>query len=179
MKNSINIAALSEFADEISNKPIEGIAQYGVSVEWQSGVRALVSALPMVIGEYRVNRDFQWVVDEPRQLLGSNHGPNPQEYLLSGLGACIMVGFVVGASIMDIQLEKLSVKVEGELDLAGFLNVREDARIPFETINYTISVIGNGTEAQFEELREKAVKYSPNAMTIASNIKLQGQLILG
>jgi len=176
MRNAIPLSALSEFANELKENPEEGIAKYGVEVNWQSGTRALVSALPMEVGPHRVNRDFTWVIDEPRQLLGANQAPNPQEYMLSGMGACIMVGFVVGASIMEIQLEHLRVRVTGQLDLAGFLGVRDGAPIPFEEINYVIEVGGDGTHEQFEELRQKAVSHSPNAMTIANTVKINGSL---
>lgn len=176
MRNGIALSALSEYAHEIRETPAEGVVSYGVSVDWQTGTRARASAMPMCVGPHKVSRNFEWTIDEPRQLLGSNHAPNPQEYLLSGLGACIMVGFVVGASVMEIQLESLSVKVEGELDLAGFLGVTEGAPIPFSEIRYTIEVAGDGTPEQFEELREKAVSHSPNAMTIASSTPLKGAL---
>ena len=96
MRNGIPAAGLSELAHEIREDAKQGIATYGVNVRWLSGSRAQVSTLPMTIGAHRVNRDFRWMVDEPRQLGGVNHAPNPQEYLLSGVGACIMVGFAVG-----------------------------------------------------------------------------------
>ena len=130
------------------------------------------------VGPHRVNRDFEWVIDEPRQLLGTNQAPNPQEYLLSGMGACILVGFTVGASIMEIQLESLKVTVKGELNLAGFLGVDENAPIGFKTIQYLIEVSGDGTNEQFQELREKAISHSPNAMTIMKGADLQGELVI-
>ena len=35
----------------------------------------------MRIGPHRVSRSFSWKVDEPRQIMGNNHAPNPQELL--------------------------------------------------------------------------------------------------
>jgi organic hydroperoxide reductase OsmC/OhrA len=120
MRNGIPAAALSEMTHEIAQHPDQGIAHYGVSLQWLSGTRSQVTALPMQIGDQQVNRDFQWLVDEPKQLGGSNHGPNPQEYLLSGFGSCLMVAFLVGASVMGIQLSTLQIEVRSTLDLAGF-----------------------------------------------------------
>ncbi|MET1255995.1 OsmC family protein [Aliikangiella maris] len=179
MRNNISVSALSEFVNEVKNSPEEGIASYGVELDWQSGTRSKVRTLPMEIGPHKVSRDFSWTIDEPRQLLGTNHAPNPQEYLLSGMGACILVGFTVGASVMEIQLESLKVSVKGKLDLAGFLNAREGAPIPFEKIEYEIEVVGDGTPEQFEQLRQKAVNYSPNAMTIKNNVEIRGSLKIG
>ena len=178
MRNSIAVSALSEYVNEITEFPAEGIAKYGVELNWETGTRSRVTALPMEIGPHVVNREFEWVIDEPRQLLGTNQAPNPQEYLLSGMGACILVGFTVGASIMEVQLESLKVTVKGELNLAGFLGVDENAPIGFKAIQYLIEVSGDGTTEQFEQLSEKAVSHSPNAMTVMKGAELKGELII-
>lgn len=178
MRNSIPVSALSEYVNEIKEFPAEGIAKYGVELNWETGTRSRVKALTMEVGPHVVSRDFEWVIDEPRQLLGTNQAPNPQEYLLSGMGACILVGFTVGASIMEIQLESLRVTVKGELNLAGFLGVDENAPIGFKTIQYLIEVSGDGTKEQFEQLAAKAVSHSPNAMTIMKGADLQGELVI-
>ncbi|QEQ97391.1 OsmC family protein [Neptunomonas concharum] len=178
MRNGISVTGLSEFVNEIKSNPEEGIAKYGVQLDWQSGTRSKVTTLPMSIGPHTISRDFSWEIDEPRQLLGCNHAPNPQEYLLSGVGACILVGFAVGASVMEIQLESLKVSLKGELNLAGFLDIDPNAPIPFKEINYSIEVSGDGTPEQFEILRQTALSQSPNAMTIMKGADIKGELII-
>ena len=178
MRNGIPVSAISEFANEIKEMPSEGIAKYGVELNWESATRSRVKALPMQIGDHKVNRQFEWVIDEPRQLLGTNQAPNPQEYLLSGLGACMMVAFTVGATMMKIQLEDLKITVKGELNLAGFLNVDCQAPVGFKSIDYKIEVSGDGTPEQFEELRQNAIKHSPNAMTLLKGTQLNGELLV-
>lgn len=178
MRNGIPAAGLSELAHEIRDNPKQGIATYGVSVRWLSGTRAQVNTLPMTIGAHRVNRDFAWMIDEPRQLGGANHAPNPQEYVLSGLGACLMVGFAVGASVMGIQLATLEVEVRSSLDLAGFLAAREGAPVAMTGIEYTVRVAGDGTPEQFEQLRQQAQAHSPNAMSLLQGVPLTGRLEL-
>jgi uncharacterized OsmC-like protein len=176
MRNGIPAAGLSELAHEIRDNPKQGIATYGVSVRWLSGTRAQVSALPMTVGAHRVNRDFSWMIDEPRQLGGANHAPNPQEYLLCGLGACLMVGFAVGATVMGIQLSTLEVEVRSTLDLAGFLDARQGAPVTMTGIDYTIKVDGDGTPQQYERLRQQAEAHSPNAMSLLKGVPLSGRL---
>ncbi len=178
MLNSIAVSALSEYVAEVKAQPEEGIAQYGVELNWESGTRSRVTTLPAQIGPHVVSRDFSWIIDEPRQLLGTNQAPNPQEYLLSGLGACITVGFTVGASIMGIALEHFNIKVRGELDLAGFLDARANAPIGFSAIQFDVEVAGNGTSEQFRELLDKAIAHSPNAQTLSRGTSLTGNLII-
>lgn len=176
MRNGIPLAAVSELTAEIRRTPAEGIVRYRVGLDWQNGTRSTVRTLPMTFGQHQVNRDFGWTIDEPRQLGGGNHGPSPQEFLLAGVGACILVGFAVGAAVMGIQLGELRVEVDGELDLAGFLGVGPDASVPLRAVRYRIQVSGDGTPAQFEELRQQAVRHSPNAMSIAREVPLTGEL---
>lgn len=99
MRNSIPTAALSEFVNEVATAPEEALMDYGIEITWESGTRSRTDTKPMKIGPHQVNRSFSWKSDEPRQLMGNNHGPNPQELLLSGLGSCMMVSFIAGAPL--------------------------------------------------------------------------------
>lgn len=178
MRNGIPAAGLSELAHEIQQNPSQGIASYGVQVRWLSGTRSEATALPMKVGDQSVNRDFSWLIDEPKQLGGTNHAPNPQEYLLSGFGSCLMVAFLVGATVMGIQLSHLEVEVRSEIDLAGFLAVRDGAPVPLAGIRYVVRVAGDGTAEQFEQLRQTAQAHSPNAMSLATAVSVSGALEL-
>jgi uncharacterized OsmC-like protein len=174
MRNGIPLAAVSELTEEIRQDPQQGQVVCGVGVDWQNGTRALISALPLRLGAQQISRGHSWVVDEPRQLGGGNHGPSPQELLLGGVGACIMVGFTVGASVLGVQLESLRVEVRGEMDLSGFLGLSE--QVPLRRIDVRIEVKGDGTPEQFETLRREAIAHSPNAMTVAQGVALNSDL---
>ncbi|MDO6728262.1 OsmC family protein [Cognatishimia sp. 1_MG-2023] len=176
MRNSIPTAALSEFVNEVSGNPEEGLMSYGIEIDWESGTRARTSTKPMLVGPHKVSRSFTWKADEPRQLMGNNHGPNPQELLLSGLGSCMMVAFVAGATTEGIQLESVKIDFDGTLDLRGFMGLGSNATVGFPEINYTIHAVGDGTPEQFEELHRKAIKHSPNAQTIVNPVTLTGEI---
>lgn len=176
MRNSISAAGLSELAHEVRDEPLQGQVGYGVTVEWLSGTRAQVRTLPMVMGDRTLARDFQWMVDEPRQLGGTNHAPNPQEYLLSAFGSCVMVAYLVGATVLGIQLSLLEIEVRSELDLAGFLATDAEVPVHVRAIRYTIRVAGNGTPAQLEQLRSAAEAHSPNAMSLATGVPVHGSV---
>lgn len=176
MNNNISVCALSEFVNEVKTSPEEAEASYGVRLAWQSGARSSAEASPMKIGPHTVSRNFSWSIDEPRQLLGSNHAPNPQEYLLSGFGACMMMAFVSGATAKGIQLEHLSINVEGDLDLHGFLGMESNAPVGFSAIRYRIDVRGDASPETFEALRQQAESHSPNAMTLANPVELLGEI---
>lgn len=176
MMNDIDLEKLRQAGEQILANPASGIASYGVALKWEGGVRATASTLPMAVGGETIPRSFAWVVDEPPQLLGESTGPTPQELLLSGVGACIMVGFVVNASAKGIALRSLKVEVRGSLDLAGFMNLREDADIKMLGLQYDIVVDSDASAEKLAEIEEVAVEFSPNAMTVKMGVPLSGKV---
>lgn len=177
MRNSISVSGLSEFVNEVRETPEEGAFSCGVRLAWESGTRSRVDAKTMIVGTHRVSRSFSWKVDEPRQLLGTNHAPNPQEYLLSGLGACIMVSLLAGASAMAIQIETLGVEVDADLDLQGFMGIEGNTAVGFPKISYRIAITGDATPEKLEQLHRNAIAHSPNAQSILNPVELEGELI--
>lgn len=176
MLNNINIAGLSEFANEVKESPKEGKAKYGIELNWVSGTKSVVKTKNMQIGDHRLVRNFEFNIDEPGQLLGINSYPNPQEYLLGGLAGCMAVTFIAGATLMGIRLESLSLEVDGELDLKGFLGINEDEHIGFPELKYTFNVKGEGTEEQYAKLLERVKRHSPNYATVAYEVKMIGEV---
>jgi uncharacterized OsmC-like protein len=177
MRNSIPTAALSEFVNEVAEKPEEAVLDYGIEIDWESGTRSRATTRPMMVGPHRVSRSFSWKADEPRQLMGNNHGPNPQELLLSGLGSCMMVSFVAGATAEGIQLESVRIDLDATLDLRGFMGIGTNAGVGFPEIRYTIHVTGDATPEQFADLHRKSVAHSPNAQTILNPVCLTGGIV--
>ena len=83
-------------------------------------------------------RDFEYVVDEPESLGGTNEGPNPVEYLFGALGGCLsIVGHTV-AEEMDLEIKSLGVDLEGELNPARFQGADVDSRAGYQQITASI-----------------------------------------
>ena len=177
MRNNIPTAALSEFVNEVAAMPEEALMDYGIELNWESGTRSRIDTKPMKVGTHQVSRSFSWKADEPRQLMGNNHGPNPQELLLSGLGSCMMVSFVAGATAAGIPLESVKIDLDATLDLSGFMGLGTNATVGFPEIRYEIHVTGDATPEQFAALHHNSVSHSPNAQTILNPVGLNGELI--
>ena len=94
------------------------------------------------------------------------------------MNACMLVGYVVGASVKGITLEKLEIETEGELDLRGFLGIDENVKPGYDTIKYQVRIKGNGTPEQFQEIHETVIRTSPNRFNMANPIKLESELLV-
>ena len=66
-------------------------------------------------------RNFSFVVDEPESLGGNDHGPNPVEYLLGSYAGCLNVVVHLVAKEEGININKLNIAINGDLDPAKFV----------------------------------------------------------
>ena len=176
MLNNLNIAGLSEYANEVKESNIEGKASYGVVLDWVSGTKSKVKTKNMVLGKHKLVRDFEFIIDEPTQLLGVNCAPNPAEYMLGGLAGCMATIFMTGATLMNIEVDQLQLEIDGELDLRGFLGVDKDIDPGFPELKFIFNVKGSGTQDQYNALMERVIKHSPNFNTIKNEVKMIGEV---
>lgn len=176
MLNNINIAGLSEYANEVKEMPVEGKASYGVELNWVSGTKTTVKTKNMVLGKHKLVRDFEFIIDEPTQLLGVNAAPNPAEYLLGGLAGCMAVTFMAGATAMGLEIDRLKLELDGELNLEGFLGIDAKQHAGFSELKFIFHVKGNGSKEQYQKLMKRVTKHSPNYNTIANEVKMIGEL---
>ncbi|ABC80219.1 OsmC family protein [Anaeromyxobacter dehalogenans] len=68
-----------------------------------------------------VVRGFEVPLDEPRELGGTDTGPNPVEAVLAALGSCQAIVYRALAAAQGLQLERVEVVATGVLDVRGFL----------------------------------------------------------
>jgi len=176
MLNNINMAGLSEYANEVKENDIESRASYGVKLNWESGTKTSVKTKNILFGNHKIVRDFEFTIDEPTQFLGVNCGPNPAEYMLGGLAGCMAVTFMAGATAMNIEIDQLQLEVDGELDLKGFLGLNDDSSVGFPELKFIYNIKGNGTQEQYNKLIERVSKHSPNFNTIQNEVRMVREL---
>ena len=95
---------------------------------------------------------------------------------MTALNACITVGYVAGAAVKGVTLEKVEIDTAGELDLRGFLGI--DAGVPagYETLRYTVRLKGGGTPEQYREIHEAVIRTSPNYFNMSRPIRIDAKL---
>jgi uncharacterized OsmC-like protein len=177
--NGIDVPALQQVMRDVEADPSKGIVEFRVRSNWKGQTRSETTVESYSIGGQEVRRSFRTTVDEPFELLGTNTAPNPQEMLMTAFNACIMVGYVVGASVKGIALDSVEIKTNGALDLRGFLGLDESVRPGYESIHYTVRIKGNGTPEQFREIHENVIRTSPNYFNISRPIRVDADLVVG
>jgi uncharacterized OsmC-like protein len=176
--NGLDVDALREVMRQIEQDPAKGQVEFRVRSEWKGQTRSRTSVESYTIGGQRVHRHFAIDADEPFELLGRNTAPNPQELLMAALNACITVGYVAGASMQGIVLDKVEIETSGQLDLRGFLGIDAAVRPGYDTIHYVARLKGNGTPAQFQAIHETVARTSPNYFNISRPVSIDARLVV-
>jgi uncharacterized OsmC-like protein len=176
--NGLDMDALAEVVREIERDPARGQVEFRVRTAWKGQTRSRTAVESYTIGGQQVHRSFTIDADEPFELLGRNTAPNPQELLMSALNACITVGYVAGAAVKGITLEKVEIETSGSLDLRGFLGLDATVKPGYDTVRYVVRIKGDGTPAQFQEIHDTVARTSPNYFNISRPVAIDARLVV-
>ena len=177
--NGLDLAALGEVVEEIQKDASKGIVGFDVVTRWKGQTRSETTVDGFTLAGERISRSHTIVADEPFELLGADSAPNPQELLMAAFNACITVGYVAGASLKGINLESLEIKTRGELDLRGFLGISDAVAPGYENIDYVVTIKGDGSPSDFEEIHQNVIRTSPNYFNISRPVRVSGTLNIG
>lgn len=176
--NGINVDDLVALRAGVEQDASKGKTNWRVTTTWQGQTRSRAEVSGFEIGGEKIPRRFSFDIDEPFELGGSNAFPNPQEYLLAALNACMTVGYVAQCAIRGITLQNLEIETEGEIDLRGFLGIDPTVAPGYESLSYTVRIKGDGTEEQFAEIHEAVMATSPNFFNVAHAVALKPTLVV-
>lgn len=113
-------------------------------------------------------RDFEFSIDEPTNMGGTNAGPNPVEYLLGALAGCLnVVGHEV-AEEMDLTVKNIAVDIEGELDPRKFMGHSEEPRAGYQDVQVEMTVDSPADEAALATWLETVEQRCPVSDNLAN-----------
>lgn len=174
--NGIDLVALGEVVEAVEQDSSLAKAGFEVTTRWAGQTRSETLVEGFTLGGQRIERQHRIVADEPCELLGTDSAPNPQELLMAAVNACMMVGYVAGASTKGIRLDSVEIRTRGTLDLRGFLGLSDEIAPGYEAIDYDVIIKGDGSPAQFEEIHQTVMKTSPNYFNISRPVRMNGTL---
>ncbi len=94
------------------------------------------------------SRGFEFILDEPKSLGGTNEGMNPVEALLNSLGACKVIVAKSFARLHKIKINSIRIELEGELDTDGFMGKNPEAKIGFSKIITNFHIDADNTDEE-------------------------------
>ena len=169
--NGVDVETLMETVTAIKNDPELGACHFRASNSWLSGNhnRSTVTGFYGAKQEIAHKQTFTMDADEPAILAGNDEGANPVEHLLHALASCMTTSMVAHAAVRGIEIEELESKLEGDIDLNGFLGL--DANVPKGYTEIRASFRVKAKPEDLDRIRELA-EFSPVFNTITQGAKV-------
>ena len=158
-RNGVDTEQLFATLDLIKAQPELAKFQFRASNRWINGAHNRTSIKDFyAAGGEDTSRSEQFQIDagEPAILLGTDTGPNPAEYLLHALAACLTTSIVYVAAARKVELTSVESTLTGDMDVRGALGVDKEPRNGFERIRASFRVTGNAPEEKLREVVERA-----------------------
>jgi len=176
--NGIDTDAVHTLIESVEVNPPQGMTHWKVANTWQGGMHSRARVDSFAIGGNSVPRSFSIDIDEPLELGGGNAYANPQEYLLAGLNACMMVGYSALCALQGITLQKLEITTEGDIDLRGFFGLDPSIAPGYRELRTRVVIKGDGSEDQLRKIHELVLATSPNFYNITRAVTVVPSLIV-
>jgi uncharacterized OsmC-like protein len=161
--NGIDTGKLSATIEAIKADASLASFQFRLSNRWVGGGEnhSLIDDFYGVGREMRHKEPFSLISDEPEVLLSHDRGPNAGEYVLHALASCLTGALVYHAAARGIAVKGIATRLEGDIDLQGFLGLSKDARRGFKDIHVIFDIDADCDDFRKRELIEMAETYSP------------------
>jgi len=173
--NGVNVSQLFDTIDVIKQNPDVSKFKFRTTNSWQGGTysQATVKSFYGALQEDDSRSPLVFEIDEPPVLLGNNQGANPVEYLLVGLSGCLTTAMVAHAAAKGIELKSVQSRLEGDLDVQGFLGLSNTIPVAYQEIRVSFKIEADISDEEKQELVEMAQKYSPVFNTVTKPVPVK------
>jgi uncharacterized OsmC-like protein len=167
--NGLDTHKMGQTLDAVKADPTLARFQFRARNHWISGGenRSTIKDFYGAGGEDASRREaFEFTNGEPPVLLGDNEGANPVEFLLHALAGCVTTTTVLHATARGIQIESLSTRLVGDLDIQGLLGLG-DVEAGYRSIRIEMDIrASNASDAELDDLLRFAQAHSPVCNTV-------------
>jgi uncharacterized OsmC-like protein len=177
-RNGVNVAELFNTIDAVKKAPVIAKFKFRANNEWIDGGynRTTVKDFYGIQKDHKHDATFKLDADEPPLLLGTGKGPNPVEYLLTALAACVTTSLVYHAAAKGIVLKSVESRLEGDIDLQGFLGISKEVRKGYQEIRMYFKIDADVPDEELEELVQLGPSYSPVFDSVTKGVPVKVQL---
>jgi len=129
-----------------------------------ANAQALFTAQGTLVGVTEVDirtGAHSFKVDEPPALGGADVAANPVQYALASLGSCQAITYQFWAEQLGIGFDTLSVRVEGDLDIRGFLGFDDGVRPGLSAVRVEVTVTGPESPERYQDLAAAVDRHCP------------------
>ena len=175
--NGVNVEALLGARAALMEAPEAAQFTWRATCEWVNGThsRSTVDGF-FGLGEEQQHRStFTFDADHPEVFASEDHGATPVELVLAGLASCLTAGVAAVAQNREIQLNSVTAKIEGGMDIQGILGADSDVRNGFSGIKVTYTIDADATPEEIRAVVAQSQKRSAvyDAITNPTNVSVE------
>jgi len=176
--NGVDVNKLFETIDAIKKNPVIATFKFRASNKWLDGGhnRTTIKNYYGTQQDHERREPFVLDADEPPVLLGNDQGPNPVEYALTALAACVTSSIVYHAAAKGIRLNSVESRLEGDIDLQGFLGLSKEVPRGYKEIRMYFKIDADAPDEKLEEIVQLGPTYSPVFDTITRAVPVKVKL---
>ena len=153
--NGVNVGALFETIEAVKGNAAIAKFNFRATNIWLGGEknRSKIKEFTGALTEHRTDgQAFVFDNGEAQVLLGEDKAPNPVEWLLHALIGCMTTTTAYHAAARNIAVEAIDSKIEGDVDLRGFLGLSEEVRKGYNAIRVHMRVKTKANAATIKAL---------------------------
>lgn len=153
-RNGVDTPTLLTTINAVRDQPELAKFQFRAHSQWISGThsRSTMSSFFGAGTEHQHKQAYTANADHPAVLCGTDEGPTPVEYLLSGLAGCLTAGIANIAAARGVTLSMVEATVEGDINLLGILGLSDQVRNGYSGIRAHILIAGDAPEEKLREI---------------------------
>ncbi len=179
--NGLNTNALGDLIGMIRENPQGGRVTFSSRTLWQDGARSFTR-----FGGYNVDGDMlhqserNFVVsgDEPVELSGTDTAPGPIEDLMFATASCIAATTNLNAALREVELTKLEVVLESDLDLHGMFDLNPEARPGIGEMRARITIAGVAEPATLRQIAQSGYDFSPVRDSVDKGVMVKPHIVI-
>lgn len=160
--NGLNLDALDETVVALRERPEAGQFRFRVENTWLGGghTRTRIHRFYGACEDRAHEKAFVIESDLPPVALGTDRGPEPAEYLLAALAACLTTSIAYLSAQRGIRIDEMQAELMGDIDFRGFLGVSKQARPGYRALDVTLKIESDASERELNELLRDAQENS-------------------
>ncbi len=164
--NNVDVQKVQSFESKIKNDPSAAKRTQVIEGEWivKEGDVQFQSIIKFEGGE------TVFKVDNPTFMGGGGTLPGPMHYCLYGLASCYTGTFATMASMLGIQIKKLTTRVEADVDFTRVFGLGDNPVM--EEVRVTLHIVSDAPEEKIKEAEELALQRCPVVFTLKNPVKL-------
>jgi uncharacterized OsmC-like protein len=176
--NGVNVDELFGTINAVKAAPVIAKFKFRAENKWMDGGhnRTMIKNFFGTQQNHEHKAPFTLDADEPPILLGRDEGPNPVEYALTALAACVTTAIVYHAAAKGVAIRSMESRLEGDIDLQGFLGIRDDVPRGYKEIRMFVKIDADAPPEKLEEIVSLGPTYSPVFDTLTRAVPVSVRL---